>query len=318
MVETPACSLILLVEDTEHDFVDSFHALHLKLADLDYTHELILAVNGPTKFARKCMQRWPVDAPQVEVFEFARKVPSAVCLKTIIPGCHGEILTICGPYQQLDYSGFDLIIREVVDGQVDLALPWRKGRVDPRINQLQSWFFNWLVRKMTGMPFHDLSCLVRVVRKSVMEETPLYGDLYRYLPLLAIKRGFKVKEYPVVHHLEMGKVGFLGIREYVSRLVDLLGIHFIFSFTRKPLRYFGSRGLTVFLAGVSCMLAAVVFRFMDNAGLGDSSLFMSGLLLSVAGSSICGIGLLGEILSFTLGRQRKDYIVEKILESRID
>jgi hypothetical protein len=167
---------------------------------------------------------------------------------------------------------------------------------------------------MTGSEYHDLSSTLRVVRRKVLEETPLYGDLYRYLPILAKRRGFKVSEYAALHAEERGKVGYYGIREYVSRLVDLLSMRFNIRFVRKPLRYFGSRGLLLFLAGMLCLSGAVFLRFTGQDDLGNSPMLMIGLVLMLAGSGIWGVGLVGEIMTFTHGRKRKEYIVERILE----
>jgi hypothetical protein len=166
---------------------------------------------------------------------------------------------------------------------------------------------------MTGVPYHDLSSTLRVVRRKVLEETPLYGDLYRYLPLLARRRGFRVQEIPANHAEERGRVGYYGLREYTSRLVDLLAMHFILNFTRKPLRYFGLRGILLLLLGLSCMTTSLVMRLAGAGTLGDSPMLIIGLVLIVTGSGLWGIGLLGEILTFALGRKRKDYIVEKFL-----
>jgi hypothetical protein len=307
-------SIILLLENEEHDFVDCMLNLHQQLLSFGFTHELILAVNGSSGFARKCLESWSVDAPDIHLIELNKKVSSGVCLHMVIPECQGEVLLVCGPYQQIKYSDLKQMLAEVFVGQVDLALPWRQNRVDPLVNRWQSWLFNWLVRKLIGTPFHDLSSTLRVVRKSILEEINLYGDLYRYLPVLAQRRGFNVREHRVEHLEEFGKIGFFGVREYVSRFVDLFSMHFTLGFSRKPLRYFGFRGLVVFFLGLMCICSAFVLRLFEKFLLGDSPLLMAGLLLMVSGSWIWGIGLLGEIISFVFGRMRKDYIVETILK----
>lgn len=318
MKKTFDCSLVLLIETREHNFVDHLLSLHDKLNEFGFTHDIVLAVNGPSRFVDECLQNWSESAPPIKRIDLNRKISSAVCLQTVLPSCLSDLLVISGPYQQLNYDSLKDIIVAVGQGQVDLAMPRRGNRIDPLINRCQSWFFNWLVRRVTGMPFHDLSCLIRVVRKSVMTEIPLYGDLYRYLPLLAMRRGFKVQEFTVDHHQEMGRVGFFGIREYISRFVDLIGMHFTFGFARKPLRYFGVRGLGLAVIGSFCFLVSLIQRVLWNVGLGDSGLLMAGLLLLVSGCCVWGIGLLGEIMSFVFGRNRKDYIVEIILQEPIN
>jgi hypothetical protein len=307
------CSLILLIETREYNFVNHLLSLHDKLNDFGLTHDIVLAVNGPSRFVDECLSAWPASAPMITRVDLTRKISSAVCLQSVVPSCSSDLLVICGPYQQLEYDSLKDIIAVVDQGQVDLAMPKREKRIDPFINRCQSWVFNWLVRKITGMPFHDLSCLVRVVRRSVMTEIPLYGDLYRYLPLLAMRRGFIVREFAVAHHQELGQVGYYGIREYISRFVDLIGMHFTFGFARKPLRYFGLRGFGLAVIGGFCVVVSLAQRLLWQVSLGDSGLLMAGLLLFVFGFCVWGIGLLGEVMTFVFGRNRKDYIIEKTL-----
>lgn len=309
----PTYSLVMLVESTDSDFVPYLLELNAYLTKLGICHELILAINGPDHYAQQCLQNWPVESCPLHIVALNRKVPSGICLQMVLADCQGEIFIICGPYRQIADEGLKALLDRVTSGEADLALPWRQQRVDATINQLQSRAFNCLVRYLTGAIYHDLSSTLRVVRRTVLEETPLYGDLYRYLPLLAERRGFRVQEMPAKHTAERGKVGYYGLREYVSRLVDLLAMHFTFGFVRKPLRYFGLRGVLLLLAGLGCISTSLVMRFTGTASLGDSPILMIGLVLFVTGSCLWGIGLLGEILTFTLGRKRKDYIVEKFL-----
>jgi hypothetical protein len=202
------------------------------------------------------------------------------------------------------------LLLAVSEGGADLALPWRQGRVDPAVNQWQSRLFNALVRRLTGTDVHDLSSTLRVVRRAVLEETPLYGDLYRYLPLLAKKRGFKVREIPAPHARELGEVGYYGLSVYVNVCGPVA--------IRPPLAarsrcFFSMRGVLLFLAGALCMTSAVALKVTGVEDLGNSPLLMIGLVLFLTGSGLWGVGLLGEILAFTLGRKHKDYVVEKIL-----
>jgi hypothetical protein len=303
----------MLVEDTECDFVPYLQDLHDYMTKLGLDHELIVSLNGSGLLAQQCLRNWPAESAPLQVVELTNKVSPGISLETILTDCRGKILIICGPYRQIADEGLKALLDTVAQGKTDLALPWRQKRVDAAINQWQSQAFNWLVRHITGVSFHDLSSTLRVVRREVLEETPLYGDLYRYLPLLAKRRGFRVQEIPANHEQERGRVGYYGLREYVSRLVDLLTMHFILNFARKPLRYFGLRGIVLLLLGLICIAASLAMRLAGAGDLGDSPMLMIGLVLMVSGSGLWGIGLLGEILTFALGRKRKDYIIEKFL-----
>src|SRR5688572_27200980 len=138
---------------------------------------------------------------------------------------------------------------------VDCVATWRKGRVDPWLNQLQSRWFNWLLLLVMGMPFHDLNSGTRGFKRQVLEEVSVYGELYRFLPVMARRQGFNVVEVKVRHREEKGRIGFYGVGVYLRRLLDILAITFLTRFTQRPLRFFGYLGFTAMLAGVA--MAAV-------------------------------------------------------------
>lgn len=160
---------------------------------------------------------------------------------------------ICGPYQQFEYADLGVFLKETALGIVDFTLPRRKNRIDPMINRSQSWLFNWLVRQMTDTAFHDLSCLVQLARKVVTSEVPMCGDLYRYCHYLQHGVVSRLRNIPSFIVRRGGKIVFFGMREYGSRIVDMVGIHFTFSCGRKPLRYLGILGMALFLIGSFAM-----------------------------------------------------------------
>ncbi|MDT8420518.1 MAG: hypothetical protein RQ754_08810 [Desulfuromonadales bacterium] len=307
-------SVVMIVGEDE-EFTEYLLDLHHYLTSITACHELILVFNGPNESARQRFESdWPAQGPEVLMVELHRKVYSGTCLQSLLSDCRGEILLICGPYRQVADEGLVKMLNAVDSGEADLALPWRQSRVDPPINQLQSWLFNLLVYQMTAVRIHDLNCALRIVRRTVLEESTFHGDLYRFLPLMAQKRGFKIIEIPTPHVQEKGKVGYFGLRVYINRLVDLLTIHFNLNFARKPLRYFGFRGGVLLLLGILLLTYAFVARAAGIDSLGNSPLLMTGLFSVLAGSGLWGVGLLGEILVFALGRKRKDYVIETILD----
>lgn len=306
-------SVVMIVDANDVDFCPHLLSIHNALQNFGARHELILALNGPNDSVQDSIARWPEDGPTLTVIELTRQVYSGTCLQSLLKECRGQVLVVCGSYQQVTENVLRRLIEIVTEGDADIALPWRRNRIDPLINQLQSRFFNYLVFRMTGVKVHDLSTRLRVIRRNVLEETLFNGDLYRFLPVLAKKRGFKVIEIPADHVEEKGKEGYFGLRVYASRLIDLITIRFNLNFARKPLRYFGLRGGVLAISGILAICGAVLFRVTGFDSLGNSPVLLIGLLLFLTGSGLWGIGLLGEILVFALGRHRKDYIVEKII-----
>jgi hypothetical protein len=173
-------------------------------------------------------------------------------------------------------------------------------RIDPYLNRIQSAFFNWLMRRVVHMRFHDLNCTFRALRREVLEELVLYGDMYRFLPVIAYRQGFRVVEVKVRHLQEWGGAGFFGAAVYARRLLDILGMVFLAKFTLRPLRFFGALGAMLIIPGgagrdhdLQWLLAA---RALGPADVPDR---VHGVILGV---QIIGFGLVGEIIIFTQAR----------------
>jgi hypothetical protein len=171
--------------------------------------------------------------------------------------------------------------------------------------------FNALVRKITGSDVHDLSCTVKIFRREVLEETKIYGNMYRFLPLLASQKGFKNKEVKCQHQKERGKTGFYSIQEYLGRIIDICTLYFNTRFSRKPLRLFMNIGLTFLFIGfliASYVLAQKIF--LGNP-VGGRPVLLLAILFMVLGVQAASVGLLGEIIAFTHGRKFKEFTIEK-------
>ena len=122
----------------------------------------------------------------MKLFALNRRASQAVCLRTALKESSGDIIMVCGSYQQITRDSFAKLL-DALDDNADIISPWRQNRVDPPFNQFQSRIFNEMVQFTTGAKLNDLSCTVKVVRRAVLEETELYGNMYRFLPIIAEK-----------------------------------------------------------------------------------------------------------------------------------
>jgi len=305
-------SVILLLEERYKDIVEFVIRLDELLSDSGQSYEILVVANGTGNFFRSQLSQLPEFNGRIRAFEFGARTTQAVCLKAIIKETQGEFVLICGAYQQLvDASMIDLI--NAMDQNVDVISPWRQNRVDPSFNQLQSRIFNWLVRRFIRTELHDFSCTVKVVRRTVLTETDLYGNMFRFLPVLAAVKGFRIKEVPVDHLEERGVTGFYSLSDYVARLVDIFTLFFNTSFTRKPLRFFSGIGISFILVGILAMLILFFQRFLFSVPIGNRPFLFLSLLLTILGVLISSAGLLGEIIAFTNGRHKKEYTIEKVI-----
>jgi glycosyltransferase involved in cell wall biosynthesis len=295
-----------------------FDALSRELERLGRTWECILVFDGVRGNAWREAQELTAREPErVRAIGFQQTFGESVCLSAGFEQARGRILVTSPQYVQVDPYELGKMLA-ALDAGADFVTPWRHPRIDPYLNRVQSAFFNWVMRRIIHGKFHDLNCYFRAFRRQVLEELTIYGDMYRFLPVIAYRQGFQVVEVRVRHLQEWGGSGFFGVGVYLRRLLDILGMVFLAKFTLKPLRFFGTLGGALSLIGGSLLTYLVVLRLMYplTEGLYQKPLFLLSLILVVLGVQIIGFGLVGEIIIYTQARNLREYRIERIWESR--
>ncbi|UCE05465.1 MAG: hypothetical protein JSW07_17910 [bacterium] len=305
-------SVIFLLEDKYNDFSNFVGKLDRIFHKLGRPYEILIIANGTGNFFRSQRLFLHGLSRSVRAFEFANRTTQAVCLRAILNEARGDTMAIFGSYQQITDESILKII-DSLDDSVDVISPWRCKRVDPFFNQLQSIIFNWLVGRFVKTDLHDFSCTVKVCRRSVLEETDVYGNMFRFLPVLATEKGFRIKEVPAVHFQERGETGFYNFSDYISRLIDIFTLFFNTRFIRKPLRFFSAIGFGFLIVGILSILYMFFQRFFFDIPIGNRPLLFLALLVTIVGVLVASAGLLGEIISFSNGRHKKEYTVEKVI-----
>jgi hypothetical protein len=190
-------------------------------------------------------------------------------------------------------------LKRKIDEGYDLISGWKKVRRDPISKTLPSKFFNKITALLTGIKIHDFNCGLKAYRRDVVKSVKVYGELHRYIPVLAHWEGFKIGEMVVQHRArKFGKTKF-GIGRFWKGFLDLLTALFTTRFLRRPLHLFGPIGLLLTLAGGIIDAWLIVERFMGLTALGNRPLFMAGTILVVIGIQFVSLGLLGEMISKT-------------------
>jgi len=308
-------SAVVLLEEQYSDFPDFMLNLDRILSSKGREYEIVVIANGTGNFFRSCQDRLFYLNKKMRAFEFGAPVTQAVCLKAIFNEAKGEILAIFGSYQQLSEDSIEKCINamneDTMNEDTDIISPWRQRRVDPAFNQLQSRVFNWMVRRFVGTDLHDFSCTVKVCKRWVLEEIELYGNMFRFLPVLASAKGFTIRELPVEHLQERGKIGFYRPSDYITRLLDIFTLFFNMRFSRKPLRFFSAIGIVFIIIGVLLMAGLFVQRTFFGVPIGNRPLLFVSLLITILGVLVSSAGLLGEIIAFTNGRHKKEYMIKK-------
>jgi glycosyltransferase involved in cell wall biosynthesis len=204
------------------------------------------------------------------------------------------------------------LVEQLHEGS-DLVSGWKRERKDPLSKRLPSRVFNFVTSLLTGVPLHDMNCGFKAYRKQVVEEIKVYGEMHRYIPVLASYRGFVVTEVPVAHgERKFGRSKY-GAARLVGGFFDLLTVIMLTRYNRKPLHAFGVFGLTLVVVGLAIESYLSVGWFMGK-WIGDRPAFILGVLLLIVGIQFIFFGLLAEMIAYTSKRE-EDYAIDEILES---
>ncbi|MCA9323461.1 MAG: glycosyltransferase [Planctomycetes bacterium] len=256
------------------------------------------------------------EVPNFKVIRFRRTFGESVALRIATERARGEFILTNTWYLQVKAEAAIDVIRALRDG-ADLVAARRTPRIDSWLARIQSWIFNKVTKAVTKVEIHDLNCSFRGFRKSVIESVQFHGDLFRFVPVLAVGQGYQVREVDVLHMAEKGPSTFLNFGLYVRRFLDIFSLFFLLKFIRKPLRFFGFTGITLFLAGLT-IVGWISYERLSDKGVGvvDRPAFVLGVLLMVLGPILLSIGLIGEIIIFTHGKTLSDYHIGAVLGGR--
>lgn len=241
----------------------------------------------------------------IRVLEAAQGLGEASLLRIGVARARADILVSLPGYWRVEPDALPGLI-DALTPDVDMVVARRWPRRDSWVNRLQNRVFHGMVQQVSGRGFHDLACGVRVFRRRVLDEVPLYGDFHRFLPLLAERHGFHVVERDVPQHPDdVGRrVYSPGI--YARRALDILGVFFLLRFTHKPLRFFGLVGSVLSLVG-GVVLAVLLVQRLGGQGIADRPMLLLGVLLVAIGIQAIALGLIGEIVVFLQAPENPPY-----------
>lgn len=293
-------------------------ALGGELDRLGRTWEVIPVFDGVRGPAWDEAVRLSEERPdRVRPLAFQAAFGESSCLTEGFRGARGRVILTTPQYVQIDPHEVGPML-DAIERGADFVTPWRHPRVDPLLNRLQSAAFNGIMRLILKTRFHDLNCYFRAIRREVLEELTIYGDQYRFLPVLAARAGFRVAELRVRHLKEWGGTGFFGVGVYVRRFLDILGVFFLAKFTLKPLRFFGALGGAFLLLGGLIFVTLVLQNLFVGGGVFGRQMFLVAVVFGTLGVQVIGFGLVGEIIIYTQAKNLREYRIERIYESGRD
>jgi hypothetical protein len=242
---------------------------------------------------------------RVRALEVAQTMGDAALIKAAASKCAGDIVVVMPAYRRIQASALPRLV-EAVESGAELAAAWRWPHSPSWFNRLQNRSFHFLVGGLTDRRLHDVAAGVTAMRRSVLQELPIYGDFGRFLPVVALRDGYQVVEVQADRHPEDGRRRIYAPGTYLRRLLDVLGLYFLLRFLDKPLRFFGMIGSFMMTLGMVALVSVTVAR-IEGQGIADRPMLLLGVLLLVMGAQAVALGLVGEIVVHLHAPKRRPY-----------
>jgi glycosyltransferase involved in cell wall biosynthesis len=284
----------------------------LDAASTDF--ELVVVLDGPKREYLDLLERASVRDPRMRVIELAKEFGESAALAAGFDAARGALIITLPAYYQVEAAEIPRLLAAGAEGG-DMLIAVRSPRAGGPFETLRRAAFHGLFNLISGLKFRDLACGVRLFPRAVADEIPVYGDQHRFLPALASRRGFRVREVELRQSPKDRFRGHYRIREYLHRFLDVLTVFFLVRFTKKPLRFFGTIGfLAAGIGGVATAVLVVQRLFFGQPLAGRPALLLASLLV-VLGVQTFALGLIGELIIFTHARGMKEYTIRRVIQS---
>jgi len=279
---------------------------------LGHTYEMIFVLDGPCDTFAAGLKKLLTDGETFTVIGLTRAFGEATALMAGFEHASGQTIVTLPAYHQIEAADIAKLVAALDSSDVAVGRRW--PRAGGPLERLRRALFHGLLAWVTHLKFQDLGCGARAFDRRVLEEIQLYGDQHRFLAVLADRQGFRVSEVDVRQSPKDRFEGVYGPRAYTRGLLDIFTIFFLVRFTKRPLRFFGMVGVTIFAIGALAVTILVIDRLFFGHGLTERPALLLASLLVVLGMQLFAVGLLGELMIFTHARSIKDYQIERVIQ----
>lgn len=281
------------------------------------SYEVIMVDDGSRDGSWQEIERLSALYPAIRAIRFARNYGKSAALYCGFDAAAGEVVFTMDADLQDSPDEIPEMRRMILEDGYDLVSGWKKKRLDPAGKRLPSKFFNFTARLVSGIKLHDFNCGLKAYRRNVVKSIEVYGEMHRYIPILAKHAGFKRIGEKVVHHYERkyGSSKF-GMERMVKGYLDLITVSFMSHFGRSPMYFFGSLGTLMFLVGGFTTVWVIAAKLYKQAhglplrAVTEQPLFFVAILAVILGVQLFLAGFLGELVNRN-ATDRNSYLVDR-------
>lgn len=285
------------------------------LDQLNTEVEVVLVDDGSRDGSREALEQLAKEDPRMVVVEFRRNYGQTAAMQAGLEYAQGDYLVTLDGDLQNDPNDIPMMLAKLDEGY-DLVHGWRKNRQDQLLSRkVPSWMANWLISKVTRFPIHDLGCTLKAMRREVADELELYGEMHRFIPILANWRGARCVEVVTTHHPRLyGKTKY-GLSRTIRVVLDLITVKYMLDYYSSPMKLFGRIAFGFMAAGAAALTAtglAKLFAGMDMTG---NPLLLLGVMLCIVAVQMMSVGLLGEATTrlYYSRDSRRPFTVRRVL-----
>jgi glycosyltransferase involved in cell wall biosynthesis len=277
---------------------------------LGKSFQVIFVDDGSTDGSFEILEKLHARDPRAKAIQFRVNHGKSAALAVGFENAWGETIVTMDADLQDDPAEIPNLLSKLEEGY-DLVSGWKFKRQDPLSKTIPSRFFNKVTSLLSGIKIHDFNCGLKAYRRQVTESIRVYGELHRYLPVMAYWKGFRIGEIKVQHHARLHGKSKFGLSRFIYGFLDLLTVTFLGKYTRRPMHLFGVLGLVLFLAGLAINLH-LTWLWLHKVGIGRRPLLFLGVLLVIVGVQFLLMGLIGELIT-RQDRDKSAYVIKKML-----
>ena len=309
-------SVVVPLLDEEHTLATLYAEIATGLEAHNDEFEVVFVDDGSTDGSMSVLSRLHDELPNVVVVHLRRNFGKAAALQAGFLEARGDVIVTIDADLQDDPTEIPKLLAKLDEG-FDLVSGWKTRRNDPVLRRLFSRLFNWATAVVSGVHLHDVNCGLKAYRAEVLQGIRIYGELHRFIPVLAAYRGFRIAEIPVNHRARQHGRSRYGAERYLRGFFDLLSVTFMGRYRHRPLHLFGGVGLLMGALGFVFLLYLTMLKLWGH-GIGTRPLLTLGVLLVVVGIQLVSLGLISELVTSQHEerideRERVDLMVEEVL-----
>ena len=309
--ENPELSILIPLYNEEESLPELYQKITAVLIKLNKSYEIVFIDDGSTDRSFEALEKLSRNDPKIRVYQFRKNYGKSAGLACGFEAVKGKYVITMDADLQDDPDEIPNLIAQLEQGY-DMVSGWKKKRHDPLIKRHTSKIYNKVTSLVSGLKLHDFNCGLKAYRSDVVKEIQVYGQLHRFIPVLAHWQGFRVSEIVVKHHpRKYGKTKF-GPFRFAAGLLDLFTVIFLNRFKKRPLHLFGSIGVVILAAGMIINFYLAIERIFASKFLSNRPLLFLGVLMVIVGIQFISIGLLGEMITETQ-KKKLDYSIKNIL-----